>query len=204
MNFSTNKKLRITLKVLILLCFSIITLIFVDRCILSRDYIALNAMCPMTSATNCFYYESALDFMSKSFYCPPNEPISATNITAELVLCFTWEIKSQTVISVLSQMGICSSILCLLGLFFKSLYHLASYQYWGTLLTIALGLAMIIVPIILWLVFRIAISFILFMIIFTAVLLLLNAFFLVRIVKISQNKIIVRQPTALDRKHVEP
>jgi hypothetical protein len=46
MNFSTNKKLRITLKVLVFVCFYIITLIFVDGCILSRNYIALNAMCP--------------------------------------------------------------------------------------------------------------------------------------------------------------
>lgn len=202
-NFSTNKRLRIAFRILVLICCNILTLVFVDGCILSRNNLAFSAMCPMTSGSDCFYYESGFSFVSKPFYCPPNEPISATNITAELIICFTWEIKSQTVISILNQLGICSSILCILGLYFKSLCSLARCKGWGTILTIVLGLAIIIIPIILWTVFRIMIHFILFMILLAAFALVLNALFLLYIVRKSNNQVTIQQSTTVDHKHVE-
>lgn len=160
-DFLTNKRLGMAVKVLVNLCFYIISLVFINGCILSTTILSLSSICPMASTSDCFSFESTASINFKPFYCPSNEPVSVTNITADLIICYTWKIKTQTIISILNQLGICSSILLLIGLFFKSLYYLARHKYWETLLTIAFGLAIVIIPVILWTVFGIIFSFIL-------------------------------------------
>jgi hypothetical protein len=124
-NFSAHRRFRIALRLLVLVCCFIISVVFVDGCILSTEVLAPNGICPTASPTDCFYYESHLIVNGRPFECPPSEPISTTNVTAETIVCHTWMITSQTVISILNQLGICSSILPLLGMFFKCLFYLA-------------------------------------------------------------------------------
>jgi hypothetical protein len=196
-NFSADKRLRISFKILVLVSFHIVSLVFVDGCILSRSNLSPNSMCPTSFTTDCFYFDSSFTFDGRHLHCPVSEPVSDTNVTAEVIVCYIWMVKSQTVTTVLTQLGICSSILSLVGLFFRCLYHLARYEYWGTPIMISLGLAMTVIPIILWTIFRVVISSMVSMLIGTAFILLVNVLFLVRTVRKIGGPITVQRSSIL-------
>ncbi|CAF1296784.1 unnamed protein product [Rotaria magnacalcarata] len=157
-------------------------------------------MCPKTLTNTCFYFDSIFSFHSDPFDCPPNERISTTNVTAEMIICYSWGIRSQSIIGILSQLGICTSILSLIGLLFKFLYYVARQQYWGIPLIIGLGLVMIMVLIIMWSVFRVAVSFIVFILVSAAIIILLNTLFLVHTVNRSKNHIHEEQTSGIQLK----
>jgi hypothetical protein len=203
-NVSTNKRLRVSFKILVLVSFHIVSLVFVDGCILSRSNLSPNSMCPTSFTTDCFYFKSTFSFEERYLQCQFGEPVSATNVTAEVIVCYTWMIKSQTITTILSQLGICSSILSLVGLFFRCLYHLARFKCWGTLLVITLGLAMIVIPIILWTIFQVTITSMATMLIVTAFILLVNVLFLVRTVRKIGGPISVRRSPILKCNRIGP
>ncbi|CAF4347714.1 unnamed protein product, partial [Adineta steineri] len=117
--------------------------------------------------------------------------------------CYKWEILSQSLTGILSQMGICSSIVSLIGLLFKYLYLLAYRKYWGTILTIILGLAMIIIPLVVWMILGPPLSYIFFALLTIAVILVINALFLVYTVYKSNNQIIAQQSITKVTKNIE-
>ncbi|CAF3645836.1 unnamed protein product, partial [Adineta steineri] len=117
--------------------------------------------------------------------------------------CYKWEILSQSLTGILSQMGICSSIVSLIGLLFKYLYLLAYRKYWGTILTIILGLSMIILPFVVWMIFGPLLSYVFFALLTTTVILVMNALFLVHTVYKSKNQIIAQQSITRVSKNIE-
>ena len=183
MDFSTHRKLRISLKILAVICLHIISVVFVDGCILSTSILSEDAKCPSLSETICFHSELYARLNTKQFFCPPDEPLASANLTTGTVICYTWMIKYQGVGSVLNQLGICSSILMLLGLTFKCLYTLAHWKIWGTLLTIALGLALITVLCVFTALLPTAISFLAFVLAMATIVLLVNAVALAHLVR---------------------
>ena len=203
LNFSTNRKLRITIRAVVLISLYIVSIVFVDACILSRNILTLSSTCPSTSKANCFHYPTAYSANANPFYCPPNEPVSVTNITAEGIVCFTWEIKLISTVGILNQLGICSSILSLLGATFKCLYYITRRKYWGIPLTITIGVAIMIVPMILWMVFGITMSTILSILTCAAIFLVFNVLFLARIVHNSNNQIRGLESNKVDQKHLK-
>ncbi|CAF0965272.1 unnamed protein product [Adineta steineri] len=203
MNFSTNRKLRIAIRIGVISCTYMMALIFVDGCIVSRNVLVSTDVCPMKTRMDCFYFQSVFDVSANPFFCPSNEVISTTNVTAHLLTCYKWEILSQSLTGILSQMGICSSIVSLIGLLFKYLYLLAYRKYWGTILTIILGLSMIILPFVVWMIFGPLLSYVFFALLTTTVILVMNALFLVHTVYKSKNQIIAQQSITRVSKNIE-
>ncbi|CAF1314533.1 unnamed protein product [Adineta steineri] len=203
MNFSTNRKLRIAIRIGVITSTYMMALIFVDGCIVSRNVLLSTNVCPMKTAMDCFYFQSIFDVSANRFFCPSNEVISTTNVTAHLLTCYKWEIMSQSLTGILSQMGICSSIVSLLGLLFKYLYLLAYRKYWGTILTVILGLSIIILPIVVWMTLGPPLSYVFFALLTTTVILIINALFLVYTVYKSKNQIITQQSITRVSKNIE-
>ncbi|CAF0974897.1 unnamed protein product [Adineta steineri] len=203
MNFSTNRKLRIAIRIGVISSMYMMALIFVDGCIVSRNVLVSTDVCPMKTAMDCFHFQSVFDVSANPFFCPSNEVISTTNVTAHLLTCYKWEIKSQSLTNILSQMGICSSIVSLLGLLFKYLYLLAYRKYWGTILTVILGLSIIISPIVVWMTLGPLLSYIFFALLTTTIILIINALFLVYTVYKSKNQIIAPQSITKVSKNIE-
>lgn len=183
MDFSTHRKLRISLKILAVGCLHIISVVFVDGCILSTTILSEGAKCPSLSETVCFHSDRYARLNTKQIFCQPDEPLASANLTAGAVICYTWMIKYQGIGSVLNQLGICSSILMLLGLTFKGLYTLAHWKIWGTVLTIALGLTLITVLCVFYILLPTAISFLAFILATATVALLVNALALAHLVR---------------------
>jgi hypothetical protein len=183
MDFSTHRRLRISLRVLTVVSLHIISVIFIDGCMLSTTILSERAKCPSLSETKCFHSQLHARFNVKEFFCLPDEPLASMNLTAGTVICYTWMIKYQGIGSILGQLGVCSSILTLLGLTFKGLYTLANWKIWGKLLTVALGLALIVLTCVFSVFLPTAISFLAFVLAMATVVLLVNALALGHLVR---------------------
>jgi hypothetical protein len=183
MNISTHKTSRISLKTIAILCIHMVSVIFIDGCILSAHHLKSTNMCPVESVTICFHSEFNLYTDSVRFYCPPNQPILAMNITSPFISCFSLTILSQTIASILNQLGICSSILALLGVAFRCLYYLTNWKFWGILINVSLVLAITIIFHVLMFVARITLSQLAILLLISAVVLLGNALVLVFITR---------------------
>lgn len=188
-NFAEHRRMRIALRIIILVSFHVVAVVFVDGCILSKSILTSKSSCPTTPATTCFYFGTIFSIDGKPFDCSAGEPISAANVTAEMVMCYAWEIKSQSAIGILNQLGICSSILALIGVFFKFLYYLANRRYWGIPVIVGLGLIIIVVPIIVWTVLRTPMSLIIVLLVVAGVILLASTLFLALTVQSINNRI---------------
>ena len=198
MSYSEHRKLRIFLKILVVISLHIISVVFVDGCILSTIALVPTSSCPSSPATTCFHSDRDSKFNAQEFYCPPDQPISTTNITVGLVICYTLMIRSQSIASILGELGVCTSILTLLGLTFKALYLLAYWKIWGTLLTIGLGLTLITGLVLFCVLLPTFISFLAFVLAVATVVLLINAVLLVHLVRR------LGQATTSHDEHTEP
>lgn len=183
MNFSDNKRFRVLLKILVILCFYVVTIIFFDGCILSTIFMDPDAECPEISDSNCFSFGSSSGLNPDVFDCPRNVLISSTNATSRIIVCYSWMIKSQSVFGVINQLGICTSILSLLGFTFHCIYRLASWKRWGTCLIILLGLFMLALLLVCLIVLRVRIAYLDLVLLIAGLLLLINALLLVGLVR---------------------
>lgn len=183
MIFSENKRFRVLLKVLVIICFYVVTIIFFDGCILSMIIMDPDGECPQNSDSTCFNFESAPTLNPTVFDCPRHVLISSTNSTSRMIICYSWIIKSQSVFGVINQLGICTSILSLLGFTFRCIYRLASWKCWGTSLIILLGLIMLTLLLVFMIVLRATIAYLDFVLLVAGLFLLINALLLVGLVR---------------------
>ena len=158
-NYSEHRKFRVLIKLLVILSIQIVAVIFFDGCILSTVLMDSDGECPSISGSICLNMEHGIGQKFQVFDCPPNTLISSTNITARVIICRSWMFKSQSLFDIINQLGICTSILSLLGFTFRCIYRLASWRCWGTCLIIFLGLSMLVLLIIFLVVLRLKVAY---------------------------------------------
>lgn len=117
-------------------------LLLLDGCSMQVHYLTKKDMCP-TGVYECFTFGKGSTH--ERMICSSGE--SLVNATSSKIVCFLWVYAEQNALSILNQIGICSSVFSLLCHSFKIFCRL-SRKCWGLILLILLVLALITIVII--------------------------------------------------------
>lgn len=93
--------------------FMIISVVFIEECVISADALAVGELCPDQSK-DCFVFDYPMAYSpSKSFECVPGEPVISSNSSGYRAACYKYILNQQKTIDILNQLGICAGLLSL-------------------------------------------------------------------------------------------
>ncbi|CAF1384852.1 unnamed protein product [Adineta ricciae] len=107
-------------------------LLLIDGCVFHVARLSSNDSCP-SSMSDCFLLETSREYPKVS--CAPNEIFS--NSTSINAICFVFIYNEQDTLSVLNQLGVCSSVSSLFCYVFKIACRM-SRKRWGLTLLVLL------------------------------------------------------------------
>ena len=131
-NLRSSRRFRLSVMIQLAEITSIALILILDGCIMQVQYLSKKDTCP-TQESDCFTFGKSSTH--ERIVCPSGE--SLANITSSNAVCFVWIYAEQNAVSILNQIGICSSVFSLLCHSFK-LFCRLSRKCWGLLLLILL------------------------------------------------------------------
>ena len=141
-DLASSRRFRLSLAVLLATIGWIYSLLLIDGCVMQVQHLSPKDACPsQTSACFVMGLSSTREIIS----CSPGEKLS--NITSAHVVCFVWIYSTQNVVSVLNQLGICSSVYAIFCHVVKGSCRL-SHKRWGLVLCIILAIGFVALSII--------------------------------------------------------
>ena len=131
----SSRRFRLSVIVQLAGITSIVFTLLLNGCVLKIHYLSKNETCPM-QASECFTFGK----YSTHERIPCTVGASLANVNSSQVVCFVWVYTEQDALSVLNEIGVCSSVFSLLCHSFKVFCRM-SRKCWGLLLLILLILA---------------------------------------------------------------
>jgi hypothetical protein len=131
-DFLSSRRFRLSLIIQLAFIPWITLLLLIDGCILQVQNLSNQDFCPL-SANDCFLVRKSGTY--ERIVCPPGEILS--NSIAIDIVCFVLIYNKQNTVSILNQIGICSSVFSLLCYAFKYTCRM-SRKWWGLILLILL------------------------------------------------------------------
>ena len=128
-HFLTSRRFRYSLVVQLAIVGWINLLLFVDGCIMQVQHFSIEDSCP-TVRSDCF--QMGNPSVHQRVECQSGERFS-NHSASKYIVCFSWVFSEQNAVSVLNQIGICSSVFSLFchGLIVSCRL---SHKWWGLLI----------------------------------------------------------------------
>ena len=136
-DFGSSRRLRLSLIGQLATIASINILLFVDGCVIQVQHLSGEDLCPKANS-DCFLM--GVKGVSSHSRVPCELGQAMSNSTTSYVACFIWVYGEQNAMSVINQIGICSSVFSLMCHALRASCRL-SHKWWGLLILtlIALG-----------------------------------------------------------------
>ncbi|CAF1509866.1 unnamed protein product [Adineta steineri] len=152
-DFLSSRRFRLSLIIQLAFIPWITLVLLVDGCIFQLQHLSGRDFCPVLDS-DCFLMDKPLTY--ERILCPPGEILS--NSTSTNAICFVLIYTEQSTISVLNQIGICSSVFSLLCHVFKGTCYM-SHKWWGLIVFILLLIISVTLLIVSFLIIEMNISF---------------------------------------------
>ena len=133
-DLASSRRFRLSLALQLTTVGWIIILLLIDGCVMQIQHLAQDDLCPAQTSA-CFVI--GLSSTHERIFCSTGQIMS--NVTSSNGVCFVWIYSAQKVVSVLNQLGICSSVFAIFCLVVKGSYCL-SHKRWGLVLCIILAI----------------------------------------------------------------
>ena len=129
-DLKSSRRFRFSIIIQLAVMTSIIFLLVLDGCSMQVHYLSKTDPCP-GQMTDCFTYGRSSTH--ERVVCPPGQTVA--NTSSSNIVCFVWVYAEQNALTILNQIGICSSVFSLLCHSFKMFCRM-SQKCWGFLLII--------------------------------------------------------------------
>ena len=129
-DFVSSRRFRLSLVCQLSFTALVMLLLLISECIIQARHLSLEDLCPLQNS-DCFALRNL--WANERIFCQPGEILS--NMTSSKAVCFVWVYAEQNTLSILNQIGICSSVFSLLCHAFRWSCRM-SRKWWGLILLI--------------------------------------------------------------------